>query len=242
MPTDTARKNEASHSVITPLAAKQAPCYAATYKTLSILFRSIFLTLLLSGGVLLPSAAATASSTAFLPSQCYMSGSYTQLRELEGLDSAIETTGKFLYSCEHGLIWQTRTPEPELLIYTRSKQNYLVHPDHKVEATQSRAHRYLGSLLNNLIGGDSNKIDKDFSSEVNDQSLTLSPKKRAMKRFLKTIRISRHEHKTHITLQHKNETQTEITVYAVTPLDALEQSHCATLFPAVACTTLLATP
>lgn len=133
------------------------------------------------------------SVTLDLPaSECVFSGSFKQNRVLDSLPEPLQSNGVFFYHCEYGIIWSTQTPIAEALVLKRDGSGFLLR-DSQSKNLKSRQSKFLGKLLNDLMGSDPASIESQFAIERLDPAMRkyhLTPKKRAIKRGVKAITIS----------------------------------------------------
>lgn len=159
--------------------------------------RRLSLCLFATGSVLLSSGTLLSSSTALaqidLPvSECAFSGTFEQDKALRGLSEPLRSTGTFFYHCQHGVIWSTTIPLAETLVLKRDGGGFVIRDLHTTKL-QSRHGKFLGGLLNNLMGSNVAAIEKQFEVErlePNTRKYQLTPKKRALKRGVKQIAVT----------------------------------------------------
>lgn len=157
----------------------------------------IGLSLILSMSVLTTSShsssESTYTSTLDLPAHtCVFSGAFEQNLVLDSLATPLRSNGLFFYHCKHGVIWSTQTPIAETLVLKRDGSGFVVK-NSQSKKLRSRQSKFLGSLLNDLMGSDPASIESQFNIERLDPDLRkyhLIPKKRAIKRRIKGITIS----------------------------------------------------
>lgn len=101
-----------------------------------------------------------------LPSGCIHSGSFFQEKTLEGMAKPLQTRGDYLFHCEQGLIWHTVSPLTETAIYRAAGEHWLLNADGSTSRLDSRLHKSLGNLLNRLVGGDAEWLQRNFDAET----------------------------------------------------------------------------
>ena len=126
-----------------------------------------------------------------LPSGCIHSGSFFQEKTLEGMAKPLQTRGDYLFHCEQGLIWHTVSPLTETAIYRAAGEHWLLNADGSTSRLDSRLHKSLGNLLNRLVGGDAEWLQRNFDAETDSTGLGLRPKQRGMRRAIERIHIRR---------------------------------------------------
>lgn len=177
--------------------------------------------------------------TDYLPTSCYHSGAYRQEKKLDGINQPLESQGNFIFSCQHGLIWHTQSPVTETAVYTARGKHFLV-VDEQASPLDNRVHKALGTLLNHLMGGDTQYLLRNFTIEEKAHSLQLTPKHKRLKRAVQGIDITQHDALVTIRLAHSNSEHTRITIFDERVYDMLDATICREHHPtkARACTAL----
>lgn len=128
---------------------------------------------------------------------CSFAGMFEQSKQFDGLEFPLISSGVFYYNCQAGVIWKTDFPISETLIFKRDGTTYTVQ-DNKLTQLKSRPIKTLGRVLNSLIGGDRQGLSELFviSQAIKELDLgqqltfiTLTPRKRNMRRGLKKIEL-----------------------------------------------------
>ncbi len=122
---------------------------------------------------------------------CHFTGSFTQSKYLAGLAQPARSTGQFLYHCQYGVIWATTDPAKEILVLRSAKSATAYRIiDGEQQRMTSRQSKFLTQLVMSLIAGDQSTLNKHFEILPRQDQLTLTPKKRAIKRAIKQIVIT----------------------------------------------------
>lgn len=150
--------------------------------------------------------------SALLPHGCYHSGNYVQIKSFVSLPEPIKSSGSFLYACDKGLLWQSREPHLESLIYTISQKSFRVAETGAVEEVQQRVHKELGKLLNKLVGGDLAYLQRKFLIEKELENFRLIPKSKRMRNFLQSIELTPVDGGVHLVLRHKEQEATAMQI------------------------------
>jgi len=158
---------------------------------------------------------------------CSFTGTFEQVKTLAGLPEPLVSNGVFYYHCDRGVIWKTQQPVSESLVFQKLGQAYKVNDGQSVRL-KSRQGKLLGQLLNNLISGDTARLETYFElSQSNEQQLHLKPKKPSIKRAIKTIVLETHvgpfenaDHAVKISLVDRNQQLTEIVSVQTERFDA----------------------
>ncbi len=161
-----------------------------------------------------------------LPKACYLLGNYSQNKTMSGIKKPLESAGTFLFSCDSGLIWYTHTPINETLVYSKQGTQTKIHADAKQEKLNNRLHKHLSTLLNGLIGVDTTYINKYFTAKGDEQNIQLIPKKRRMKKFISSIDLQKKQTSTDITIHHKDDQKTSMSIFATEELAVLDKAQC----------------
>lgn len=122
-------------------------------------------------------------------SPCSFSGNFVQTKIITGLDKKLESTGAFYYHCDSGVIWSTNTPIEETLVFNRSGDNFQIK-DQQALKLKSRQSKLLGKLLNSMMSGDQTEIEQQFLINNTENGYELLPKKKSLKRAIKSIQLS----------------------------------------------------
>lgn len=174
--------------------------------------------------LLASSAIAVAKPTglqALLPQACNLAGVFTQSKKLPDINQTLQSSGNFIFSCGQGLIWSTREPQQETLIYRRDNKHYVLLPENDASPLKGRIHRELGNILNNLIGADIDYLHTHFDESANGEGYTLTPKNKRLRKYIANIAIQplaagADKHGVNITIHHSEQENTQI---------AIEQTH-----------------
>lgn len=179
--------------------------------------------------------------SALLPRDCHHTGMFTQTRRVEGLSRVLNSSGAFVFSCEHGLIWSTREPVSETLIYRHDNRHYQLLGD---EITELRGplHRELGAILTRLIGGDTAYIRQHFALELITETplaIQLKPLKKRLQKRLAFIGLEARDAGMRITLGTADATVLDLD--QLRALESLDSKTCISLLPHLeqACASLL---
>jgi hypothetical protein len=122
---------------------------------------------------------------------CQFAGTFQQVKQLDGLDEGLTSSGVFYHHCERGVIWSTLTPVLETLVMRRDGKGFII-TDTDQKQLKSRQGKFLSSLLNSLMSGDQGAIEKQFElAKLSSGAIKLTPKKRTLKRAIKAIEVSR---------------------------------------------------
>lgn len=202
-------------------------------------------------------------------SACRFVGQFTQQKFLSGLNEPVAANGQFLYDCERGVIWQVQQPEPDVLVL-RAAWPSVANPntgkaisgktisgktrayrllDNTVEQLKGRQSKFLTQLIMSLMGGDQRTLAAQFKiTKQADGTLDLSPKKRGLKRAIKSIQVAVFDSKKssasqpamRISIVDRNAQTTIINATQGPALETLGQDQCVqTQFPNLACELLL---
>lgn len=204
----------------------------------------------------------TAPSPVLTPeSSCRFPGRFTQEKILAGVSTAVKSSGRFLYDCDVGVIWEVQDPTVDSLVL-RLAQHDRDQPKKKVSQVKSHAFRVVGDvvqplkgrqskfltrLIMSLMSADQTALTSQFDILEQDSGVTsLVPRKRALKRAIKRIDVVREgsvmgDQAMTITMVDRNEQTTIISAYKGEPAsyfsgescesEGLSSTACALLFP-----------
>lgn len=138
------------------------------------------------------SNAKTDSSSAALAlpqTACAFTGSFTQTKILSGASQPLESTGQYFYHCQYGVIWVSQSPTQETLLLLNDGHSFVLQGEGLVRVS-SRAGKFISRLVVGLMGGEASVLEQQFEIvESNQTSLLLVPKKRRLKRAIKSIQL-----------------------------------------------------
>ena len=182
----------------------------------------------LSGLLLFVFAASVISDdiSSHLPSGCIHSGVYYQEKTLEGMAKPLQTRGDYIFHCEQGLIWHTASPVTETAIYRVAGDHWLLDADGSTARLDSRLHKSLGNLLNRLVGGDAEWLQRNFDAETDSTGLGLRPKQRGMRRAIERIHIRREPPLATIVMWHTDGEVTRIAISDIRTQESLDSTQC----------------
>jgi hypothetical protein len=171
-------------------------------------------------------AIVSAQLQAFLPQSCNLSGNFSQQKTIVDLPNALQSSGDFLFSCERGLIWKTKVPIVETLVYKAKGKSLRLAEDGQSEMLSGKMQKEIGKLLNNLIGADVDKLQDTFLVEFQGDQLILQPKKKQFRKFISAIHLTKADLGMNIKMLSPTET-TEINIIDVLNLSELSEQQCA---------------
>lgn len=157
-----------------------------------------------------------------LPDNCYFSGDFSQTKKIKALPKPLASNGGFLYSCKLGLIWETKTPIKESLVFSTDQLNFLVKDESSAENLESVQHDFLAKLLLGLMAADTQFIEKEFEIEMDatesqQSSLIMVPKGKMIKEAIQSVVLEKAANKKNlvITITDKNQQVTKINTIEV---------------------------
>lgn len=166
----------------------------------------------------------------FFPSACHVSGHYTQNQSLKSIEETLRSDGRFIFSCGQGLIWHTTSPFEETIVYSNDQETKRFDGA-TFASIDSRLHKFLGTLLNNLIGGNHSYLEKHFTIENSENALVLHPKKKRLKKFIKDIQLVFSESGTTFQINHPENTATQILIHEIVEYASFDESFCTKIQP-----------
>lgn len=162
------------------------------------------------------------------PDACHFSGSFHQSKHVKSLPVLLESTGDFLFSCQYGLIWRTKQPVLESLIFTKENTHFLMTENEDATVLEGAEYDFMAKLLLGLMSGDTHYIEKAFEVEVqhtadskkaieatettNKQTIQLTPKSKFIKKAIHSVLLSKEltNASLRITITDKNQQATKI--------------------------------
>lgn len=168
-----------------------------------------------------------------VPESCFSAGDYVQTKTLEGLGDQLTSHGSFIFSCDHGLIWNTSSPMQETLIYAAKGSQIVIRGD-SVSQINNKQHKHLGKLLNGIIGGNTRYLKKYFSPQNVPDGIALKPKKRRMKKFISSITLKQLENKVNVLVTLIPNQQLSIDIFNTVVYEQFALDICLSEFPSLA--------
>lgn len=175
-----------------------------------------------------------------LPTHCYHSGYFIQSHFKKRVSKPMVSYGRFLFSCRHGLIWQIKRPIDETLIYPLAEAPTRLYQD-TLKTLDDKVQTQIGELLNQLIGGNTDFISKNFSVSASAEAAILTPKRFRMKKALSNIEIHRSGAEVSIELHKKNGDRSQLSISEPNVMQTIDLDQCISnqLVPERACQILL---
>ncbi len=122
-------------------------------------------------------------------------GDFTQRRQLSGLPRAIESSGRFIFSRQHGLYWETLQPFYQATTFGVDDLIYWDSIDGPALEAGPRdpVQQYVSQVMLSLFSADMGELDKLFNSQwhgdVNNWSLQLLPAQTAVARIIARVQL-----------------------------------------------------
>jgi hypothetical protein len=161
----------------------------------------------------------------YLPETCYQSGEFEQQKPLGKTAKLLTSQGRFAFACDKGLVWHTQSPLIETNLYQLNGRQWLKSGDNPMQQLTGKIHRHLGNILNQLIGGNQQYLNKHFEMLEQDQTLVLTPKQSRMKKFLQQIQIIPAADSVTIKMQHPDN-YTQVRIFNINSRESLNQTEC----------------
>ena len=124
-----------------------------------------------------------------------ITGSFTQDRIIAILKKPLRSSGTFLISKKHGLIWKQTDPFNLRVILSENKmsQKYQNQPEESFTKDKNPSLFYFTSLFTQLFEGDFEQLKTNFTFELNQSAdtwtLTLKPKTMPLNKIFEKITI-----------------------------------------------------
>jgi hypothetical protein len=100
---------------------------------------------------------------------CKYTASFKQERNFDELENPVVSTGRFLFSCNRGLLWEVHIPIPDTRVYTKARLNFRIKRNAEVTQLHNIAESHTANLLLNFLGGNTEALKKDFDL-INDEN------------------------------------------------------------------------
>lgn len=147
------------------------------------------------------------------PSGCHFSGRYSQQKTIQGVPVPLISTGDFYYSCDLGLIWHTKTPFDEAILYVNSSNNFKAEADGTLAPLSGTTRYIMSNIFVRLLKGETSYFTDEFtiSKGKHNGMVELQPESDYIRQGLNVITVQ------------KNTSQTEDTVLEISVIDASSQ-------------------
>ena len=163
-----------------------------------------------------------------LPSGCGQVGSFTQRSYIVGIEQPLLSSGKFIFDCQHGLVWVQSAPVSEAVAYSL-KGKVFIERDNNMDMLRQRHHKEMGRLLNKIFSSDESYLEKRFSVtpfENDDSILLLEPKSARYKKVFSNLTLKKDERGALITIVLKNGERRELQLKELEQLSEVTKQGC----------------
>lgn len=157
---------------------------------------------------------------------CEYTAAFSQARSVSGIPVPLKSTGRVLFSCHHGMIWQTDEPVRETIVYTLDDTHFSINGNNDARQLNDLIHRNMASLLLPMMAGDLSALEQRFIVSRDDDAILVRPRDEGTARFLKQIRIVESGDKADIAMIDGRDQTTSISVFGIAPLDSLDLERC----------------
>lgn len=188
------------------------------------MFRIFVILLLVTGSA--PATADQQPSSDLMPPWCEYVSSFSQSRQLAALPVPLQSSGRMLFSCKAGLIWQTTEPIVEAIVYTKTGSNFKVGNEANVSELTDLIHGNMSNFLLAIMAGDFSALEQRFVIASQKGETVLTPKDETTARFLQTIRITKTDDGATVRLVDGRQQVTTMVMSAAAELNDLELSSC----------------
>jgi len=137
---------------------------------------------------------------------CKYTGDFKQERTFEELNKPVVSTGRFLFSCNRGLLWEVRKPIADTRVYSTAQLNFQVKRNASVIQLYGIAETRTAKLLLSFLSGDTEALSKDFDLKpLNDGNtlgtIILTPKNKSVQARLTQLIVQQESDSVRITIQ-----------------------------------------
>jgi hypothetical protein len=124
-----------------------------------------------------------------------VSGQFTQLREIKGLNKPLQSSGHFIYWRDRGIYWHTELPFPQAITYTQQHTISWTAPGiPSKDKHNSRKDKQFRQMLLTMFSFDLSQLEQQFSSQWQidepQWQLLLTPSNRLTRRGLQSATLS----------------------------------------------------
>ena len=157
-----------------------------------------------------------AAVKAQLEQPAVLRGNFIQNKQIKGFSKPLLSSGDFIVSREHGVIWRTAKPFPSVLKLTRDE---IVASEgdavtFRLSAKSEPSVRIINGLMFSLLNGDVAALDKQFTisgtTMAGEWSLDLKPKQVALAKLIRGIALKGDAHVRDIAIDEANGDNTQI--------------------------------
>lgn len=149
-------------------------------------------------------------------------GRFTQQRRLPELERPIESSGRFAYADERGLLWQVREPVASNLVIDADG---VFRDGERVRDSQALA--AIRPLFAGLFGGDLEGLERDFTVSRTDVDsgwrLVLEPRDAGLARALERLVIAGDAEPTRLVIESADGGRTELHFHDIAHPDTLDE-------------------
>ena len=193
-----------------------------------------YCTIILTGLLVASGARADENQlNSFLAQDCYYHGNFEQTRSLDFLPVPLVSSGSFVFSCDHGVVWQTLQPLFETVIYTTDSLHFRMQQHDRIDLLQGILHSNMATMLRAIMGGDTGLIENNFSVSTLDQNnMSLTPRKATVAKYLHQIDLGKEPQGLSISMINSETESTRIVISELEVFTTLSFSQCEALFKA----------
>jgi outer membrane lipoprotein-sorting protein len=158
-------------------------------------------------------------------------GTFEQARQVQGFRQPLRSSGRFVLSREHGVLWLTEKPFPSSLSVT---SRGLVAENggqvRRIDTEKEPGLRAVNSLLADLLGGELARLEQDFSIRIEHEDadgwkLALTPKGEPLNRVFNAIGLQGAAYVESVSLDESNGDATRITFSQLAQEPALSDAE-----------------
>ena len=126
------------------------------------------------------------------PTSCHFSGQFLQQKNIQGLPVPLQSDGDFFYSCDLGLVWSTKAPFQEAILYVNSAKNYRIDEQGEIKPLTGIARYIMSNVFVKLLKGDVDYFADEFVvTATENQSIELKPESEFMQKGVESIQFSK---------------------------------------------------
>lgn len=164
----------------------------------------------------------------YLPNQCEYAGDFNQIRELKDVPVPLASSGKFVFSCNLGLLWQISHPLRETIVYSADSGHFKVDDAGNITLLTGVVHNNMAKLLHALMGGDQQYLLDLFSAveQSSEEKIILTPKSQSVARHLTQVELSKMHRPVSIRMLNGDSGTTLLEPSNILSFDGLTRQQC----------------
>jgi len=125
-----------------------------------------------------------------LGQECWFNGNFSQEKTVPNLPTILRSSGKFVFSCQQGVIWLNQQPMQEGFLFTTGNEQFRLAEDGALQPLAAKYQAYIGRFMLTLMDSEEAQLAAQFDIDLANQNpltFELTPKQRRLKKAIQSI-------------------------------------------------------